>query len=153
MKKREAYEGYMGYALKEAQKAFEKDEVPVGAVVVLNDKIIARGHNTRESTFDPTGHAEIVALRRACQRLGSWRLTDTTVYVNIEPCIMCMGALLQARVLRLIFGAFDPKGGAAGSLFDLSCNSRLNHCIEVISGVQEEKSKELLQSFFKKLRG
>jgi len=143
----------MGEALKEAKKAFSKDEVPVGAVAVLNDEIIAGAHNLRESASDPTGHAEMIALRKASEIIGSWRLDDVTFYTNLEPCIMCMGALIQARVPKLVFGAFDSKGGAAGSLYSLHLDNRLNHRIEVISGVRELESRELLQSFFRALRG
>ena len=132
--------------------AFSKEEVPVGAVLVLNNEIVARGYNLREFSSDPTSHAEIVALRKAANKLNSWRLKDTTLYVNIEPCIMCMGTLLQARVARLVFGSHDPKGGAAGSLYSLHSDNRLNHCIEVISGIREKDSRELLQSFFQTRR-
>ena len=139
----------MGEALREAKKAFNKGEVPVGAVAVLDDEIIAGVHNIRESASDPTGHAEIIAIRKASEAVGSWRLDKVTFYTNLEPCIMCMGALIQARVSSLVFGAFDPKGGAAGSLYNLHQDNRLNHQIEVISGVREGESRELLQSFFK----
>lgn len=142
----------MGEALREAKKAFYKGEVPVGTVAVLRNEIIARAYNLRESSSDPTGHAEIIALRKASEVVGSWRLDKVTFYTNLEPCIMCMGALLQARVPTLVFGAFDPKGGAAGSLYSLHSDNRLNHCVEVISGVREMESRELLQSFFKGLR-
>lgn len=144
---------YMGEALREAKEAFNKGEVPVGAVAVLNDEIIAGAHNIKESASDPTGHAEIIALRRASEVVGSWRLEKVTFYTNLEPCIMCMGALIQARVPRLVFGALDPKGGAAGSLYSLHLDNRLNHRIEVISGVRKGESRELLQSFFGALRG
>ena len=142
----------MGETLKEARLASEKGEIPVGAVVVLQDEVIASAHNLRESTADPTAHAEIIALRKASRKLGGWRLVGATLYVNLEPCIMCMGALIQARISRLVFGALDPKGGAAGSLYRLDMDERLNHRIEVISGVREGESRELLWSFFRKLR-
>jgi len=148
----ELHNRFMGEALKEARMAFSKEEVPVGAVLVLNNEIVARGYNLREFSSDPTSHAEIVALRKAANKLNSWRLKDTTLYVNIEPCIMCMGTLLQARVARLVFGSHDPKGGAAGSLYSLHSDNRLNHCIEVISGIREKDSRELLQSFFQTRR-
>ncbi len=143
---------YMELALKEAGNALAKAEVPVGAVAVLWNEIIARAYNIRESASDPTGHAEIIALRKASEVVGSWRLKDVTFYTTVEPCIMCMGALMQARVPRLVFGAFDSKGGAAGSLYSLHLDNRLNHRVEVISGVNAEKSRKLLQSFFKGLR-
>jgi tRNA(adenine34) deaminase len=142
----------MGEALREAKKAFYKGEVPVGTVVVFRNEIIARAYNLRESSSDPTGHAEVIALRKASEAIDSWRLDDVTFYTNLEPCIMCMGALMQARVPRLVFGAFDPKGGAAGSLYSLHLDHRLNHRIEVLSEVRERESRELLQSFFKGLR-
>ncbi len=142
----------MGEVLEEAKKAFSEREVPVGAVAVLNNEIIARAYNLRESSSDPAGHAEIIALRKASEVVGSWRLDRVTFYTNLEPCIMCMGALIQARVPRLVFGAFDPKGGAAGSLYSLHLDHRLNHRIEVTSGVREMESRELLKSFFKHLR-
>jgi tRNA(adenine34) deaminase len=142
----------MGEALREAKKAFSKNEVPVGAVAVLNDEIIVRTHNLRETVSDPTGHAEMMALRKASESVGSWRLDKVSFYTNLEPCIMCMGALIQARVPKLVFGASDPKGGAAGSLYNLHSDCRLNHRVEVISGVREMESKELLQSFFRSLR-
>ncbi len=142
----------MGETLREAKKAFYKGEVPVGTVAVLRNEIIARAYNLRESSSDPTGHAEIIALRKASEVAGSWRLDNVTFYTNLEPCIMCMGALIQARVPKLVFGAFDPKGGAAGSLYSLHLDNRLNHRVGVISGVNADKSRKLLQSFFKGLR-
>jgi tRNA(adenine34) deaminase len=143
----------MGEALKEAQKAFNRGEVPVGCVAVLNDKIIVRSHNMRETASDPTAHAEVIALRKASGKMRSWRLNHVLFYVTVEPCIMCMGALIQARVSKLVFGSYDPKGGAAGSLYSLHNDSRLNHRIEVISGIKERESGELLHSFFRALRG
>ncbi len=142
----------MAEAMKEAKKALEKGEVPVGAVVVLNGAVIARAHNTKESTHDPTAHAELTALRKAARKLGNWRLKHTTLYVTLEPCIMCMGAMVQARVSRLVFASFDPKAGACGSLYDVSSDTRLNHRIRVTSGVLDDEAGRLLKGFFTRLR-
>lgn len=139
-------------ALKEARKAASRDEVPVGAVITHNGLIIARAHNRREEAADPTSHAELTAIRKAAKRLDSWRLTGTTLFVTLEPCLMCMGAILQARIPRIVFAAFDPKAGACGSLYDLSSDLRLNHRVHVTSGVAEAEAKELLKGFFKRLR-
>jgi len=143
---------FMEEALKEAQKALEKGEVPIGAVIVWRDKVIARGHNLKETTGDPTTHAEVVAIRKASKGLGGWRLLDSTMYVTVEPCIMCMGVLIQARVPHLVFGCYDPKAGACGSIYDLSGDIRLNHRIKVTPGVLAEEGHKLLQVFFKRLR-
>ena len=141
-------EHFMQKALKEAQKAFEEDEVPIGAVIVKDGEILARAHNLREKLNDPTAHAELIAIRLAAAKLNSWRLLDTTVYVTLEPCPMCAGALVLARVKRLVFGAMDPKAGAAGTLMALLDDTRLNHQVEVTGGVLEEESRELLRTFF-----
>ena len=143
---------FMKQALKEAQKAFEKDEVPVGAVIVKDGKIIARGHNNRESKLDPTGHAEIIAIRKAAKKLKNWRLEDTTMYVTIEPCSMCAGALVWARVGRIVYGASEPKGGALGSSFNLYEQKNLNHYPSVSAGVLEQECSALISSFFKNKR-
>lgn len=143
---------FMAEALREARKAEKKGEVPVGAVVVHKGAIVARGHNVKETGVDPTAHAEIVALRKASRKLNAWRLSGTTLYVTLEPCIMCMGAMVQARVERLVFACFDPKAGACGSLYDISADKRLNHRIKVTSGVGETEAGELLKGFFSKLR-
>jgi tRNA(adenine34) deaminase len=143
---------FMAEALKEARKAEKKDEVPVGAVIVHKGAIISRGHNVKESGADPTAHAEINALRKAAIRLGGWRLTGANLYVTLEPCIMCMGAMIQARIERLVFACFDPKAGACGSIYDISIDKRLNHRIKVASGVMEAEACELLKGFFSKLR-
>lgn len=135
-----------------AQRAGEKGETPVGAVVVHGGEIIGRGYNRVEAEQDPTAHAEIIALREAAQTLGDWRLLHTTLYVTLEPCIMCAAALLHARVPRLVFGARDNRWGGVGSLFDFSHDPRINHEIEVVSGVMEKESAELLQRFFRGLR-
>lgn len=142
----------MNAALKEAKKAYEKDEVPVGAVIVLNDKIIARGHNLRESTNDPTMHAEIVAIRKACKKSKSWRLEGATMYVTVEPCAMCAGTILWARIKRVIYGAKDLKGGALGTSFNLYEQPNLNHYPEICGGVLENDCAELIRTFFKKKR-
>ncbi|MBO8127839.1 MAG: nucleoside deaminase [Peptococcaceae bacterium] len=139
-------------ALKEARKAYTLGEVPVGAVVVRDDKIIARGHNLRETTKDAAAHAEMLAMRQAAGVLGDWRLEGVTVYITLEPCPMCAGALVQFRVPRLVFGAYDPKAGAAGTVVDLLRDERFNHQVEVIPGVLEEECRAILQQFFKELR-
>jgi len=143
---------WMTEALSEAARAEAAGEVPVGAVVVCNDALLGRGHNASISLNDPTAHAEIQALREAARCLQNYRLPDSTLYVTVEPCLMCMGALLQARVKRLVFGCLDPKAGAAGSLYDLTQDPRLNHQIEVTRGVSEEDSRALLQRFFRRKR-
>jgi tRNA(adenine34) deaminase len=143
----------MRAALVEARKAWELGEVPVGAVVVDSaGEIIGRGHNQPIANHDPTAHAEIVALRQAAAHLGNYRLPGCTMYVTIEPCIMCLGALLQARLRRLVFGAPDPKGGACVSLYRLPEDARLNHRLEVVPGVGEAECRSLLQEFFRQRR-
>ena len=143
---------YIGLALEEAKKACSHGEVPVGAVVVHDGQVIAEAYNRRERDKDPTSHAEILAIRLASQRLNRWRLNGSTLYVTLEPCTMCMGAAILARIDRLVFGCFDPKGGAAGSLFDISSDSRLNHSIKVLSGVRESECAGILKAFFKDIR-
>lgn len=145
-------ETFMKEALKEAYKAAAKGEVPVGAVVVSNGEVIARGHNLKERLNDPTAHAEMLALREAALRLGSWRLNGCTLYVTMEPCPMCAGAAIQGRVQRIVYGAPDPKAGAAGSCVDLLGETCFNHRVEVAGGVLREKCARLLQEFFRKLR-
>jgi len=152
VKAAEIHKIFMAAALKEAEKAAGKGEVPVGAVVVKGGAVVARGHNTKESSLDPTAHAEVLAIRRAAGKLKNWRLEGTTLYVTLEPCLMCMGALLQARVERLVFSSFDPKAGACGSVYDVSADLRLNHRIKVESGIMKEESGALLKEFFAKLR-
>ena len=141
-------EYFMQEALEEAQKAFEEDEVPIGAVIVQNGEILARAHNLREKLNDPTAHAELIAIRLAADKLNSWRLLDTTIYVTVEPCPMCAGAIVLARVRRLVFGAVDLKAGAAGTLMNLLDDARLNHQVEITGGVLEEESRKLLRTFF-----
>jgi tRNA(adenine34) deaminase len=143
---------FMEEAIKEAKKAFEKDEPPVGAVIVKDGDIIARGHNLRESLQDPTAHAEMLAIRSAATKLGRWRLSDCVIYVTLEPCIMCAGAMVLARLERLVYGAHDPKAGAVGSLMNLVSDERLNHQIEVTSGVLAAESGALLREFFSSRR-
>ena len=143
---------FMKEALKEASKAARKKEAPIGAVAVKDGKIVARAHNLRESKNDPLGHAELILLSKLSRRLKAWRMLGVTFYVTLEPCLMCMGALIQARVPRLVFGTMDPKAGACGSLYDLSQDKRLNHRIEVVSGVLEEECGGVLTDFFQSLR-
>ncbi|MBW1788286.1 MAG: tRNA adenosine(34) deaminase TadA [Deltaproteobacteria bacterium] len=143
----------MREALDEARKAFDEGEVPVGALVVDNEgRIMGKAHNRPVSLNDPTAHAEMLAIRRAAGMLGNYRLVGATLVATIEPCPMCMGAALNARVERLVYGAPDPKAGAAGSLYDLSSDSRLNHRIEVVSGVLQEECALLMQRFFRMRR-
>lgn len=139
-------------ALSEAENAAGLGEVPVGAVIVQNGKIIGRGHNFRESAHDPTAHAEMIAIRRAAAELGSWRLLDSTLYVTLEPCVMCMGAIILARIPRLVFACRDPRAGAAGSIYDFSRDERFNHRVEVAEGVLGERCSDYLSSFFRNLR-
>jgi tRNA(adenine34) deaminase len=144
--------GNMRAALAEAEAAAGSGEVPVGAVVVSGGEIVARGHNRSEADNDPSAHAEIVALREAARRAGNYRLTDATVYVTLEPCAMCMGALVQARIARLVFGAYDPKAGAAGSAVDLSESPSFNHRFEINGGVLAEECGAVLKAFFESKR-
>jgi len=148
----EADMAFMGEALGEASCAASLGEVPVGAVITYNGKVIARGYNKKERGRDPTLHGEIVAITEAAKALSAWRLTGTTMYVTLEPCLMCMGALIQARVPRLVFAASDPKAGACGSIYDLSSDKRLNHEISVTSGVRAHEAQAQLRQFFAKLR-
>lgn len=146
------HEYWMQRAIAEAGKARAKDEVPIGCIIVKDGRIIARGHNLRESSQDPAAHAELIAIRKAARKLSSWRLLDTTLYVTLEPCIMCMGAIILARIPTVVFGCFDPKGGAAGTLYDLSNDPRLNHRVELVPQVLEGECSSLLSSFFSALR-
>ncbi len=143
---------YMNLALEQARKAVAQGEVPIGAVLVRDGLVLAQAHNFRETWQDPTAHAEMVAIREAATQSGSWRLTDTTLYVTLEPCAMCIGAIILARIPRLVFGALDPKAGACGSVLNVPAERRLNHRVEVIDGILEQQSQELLQTFFKNLR-
>ena len=146
-------EKFMEIALLEAKAAMALGEVPVGALVVQGGQVITSAHTCKESTHDPTAHAEMIVLRRACEKLKSWRLTGAYLYTNLEPCVMCVGAILQARVSGVIYGAKAPKGGALESVFQLGSDSRLNHQVEIYSGVLEAESSLLLKQFFKQCRG
>lgn len=146
------HEYYMKEALKEAQKAYKKEEVPIGCVVVKEGKIIARAHNIKEIKNDATCHAEILAIIKTSKKLGKWRLRDCDMYVTLEPCPMCAGAIIQSRIGRLIFGAFDEKAGAVGSKLNLLKDYTFNHEVEVFSGILENECKEILKKFFKELR-
>ncbi len=143
---------YMRAALDEARSAAAAGEVPIGAVIVVERSILSRGRNQREQWQDPTAHAEMIALRAAAADLQSWRVLDSTLYVTMEPCVMCIGAAILARVKRLVFGVPDPKGGACGSMFNIPAEQRLNHRLEVVGGILEQESQELLQQFFRRLR-
>ena len=143
----------MGLALEEAAKALELGEVPVGALVFWEGEPAARAHNLRETRADPLGHAELLAIGEASRRLGRWRLEAAALVVTLEPCPMCMGAILQARIPLLVYGAADPRAGAAGSLYDLSDDPRLNHRVEVHRGVRQEEASRLLRDFFEGRRG
>jgi tRNA(adenine34) deaminase len=143
---------WMGIALREARKAADRGEVPIGAVVVGDERVLGRGHNLREARRDPAAHAEMIAIRKAARKAESWRLSETTLYVTLEPCIMCMGAILLARIERVVFGCYDPKGGAVGSLYDLSGDRRLNHRVAVTAGVRKAECAAILSDFFAALR-
>lgn len=146
-------EHYMRLALGEACSALNSDEVPVGAVLVRDGQLLASGHNGPIAQKDPTAHAEIVVMRAGARSIDNYRLTGSVLYVTIEPCVMCMGALLHARVERLVYGAEDPRAGAAGTVFDLARDSRLNHRLEVTRGVMADECRSIIQEFFKKRRG
>src|SRR5262245_57115060 len=143
---------WMKVALEEAAQAPAIGEIPIGAVIVQGKQILGKAHNYREVSQDPTAHAEVVAIRAAASARGSWRLTDTTLYVTVEPCVMCFGAIILARIPRVVFGARDPKAGACGSVFDFPAEPRLNHRVAVTGGVLEQESKALIQKFFNELR-
>lgn len=145
---RELDERMMRRAIAEAQRADESADVPVGAIVVHEDRIIGRGCNQRELLQDPTAHAEIIALTAAAEALGAWRLIDCTIYVTLEPCVMCAGALVNARVDRLVYGAYDPKAGACGSVYNIVEDTRLNHRLNVTSGILADECGNLLRTFF-----
>jgi len=145
-------EKYMRLAMAQAKHALEEGEVPIGAVLIFEGEVLARAHNMPISLSDPTAHAEILALRHAAAKRNNYRLPNTTLYVTVEPCIMCMGALMQARVEKLVFGAFDPKGGACSSVYDLHATPAITHKMSVISGVLEEECREIIQGFFKTKR-
>ena len=142
----------MKLALQEAKLAFAESEVPVGSVLVINDTVIIKAHNNKEYSNDPTGHAELLALKSGAGETGNWRLSDATLYVTKEPCIMCAGAMVNARLGRLVYGCKDEKGGAVNSLYALLSDQRLNHQVEVVSGVLEEECAEILKRFFREKR-
>ena len=148
----ETDEGWMRRAIGEAEKAFEDGEVPVGAVVVRDHRIVGRGHNQTETLQDPTAHAEMIAISAAANTLGSWRLEGCTLYVTLEPCTMCSGAIVLARIERLVFGAADPKAGACGSLRNVVQDPRLNHRVGIVSGLLEGEISALMKTFFQNLR-
>jgi tRNA(adenine34) deaminase len=143
---------FMFAALQEAEKALEENEVPVGAVVVKENKIVGRGYNQVERLKDATAHAEMIALTAAANHIGNWRLNECSIYVTLEPCIMCTGALLSSRIKELYFSIFDPKFGACGSIYNLADDGKTNHKIKVYSGIYAEESKKLLQEFFDNLK-
>ena len=143
---------FMRIALEEAARASVIGEVPIAAVVVRGNHILAQAHNHRELWQDPTAHAEMIAIRTASTGLGTWRLTETTLYVTVEPCSMCIGAIILARIPRVVFGAWDLKAGACGSVFDLPSEPKLNHRVAVTGGVLEQECQALIQMFFKQLR-
>ena len=143
---------FMEEALKEAETAASEGEVPVGAVIVRDGEIIARAHNMTEQAKDPTAHAEILAIRKAAAFLGGWRLTDCSMFVTVEPCSMCAGAIVWARIGRLYIGAMDPKAGACGSLYNIPQDSRLNHYVEIETGMMSDECSSLMKRFFRKLR-
>jgi tRNA(adenine34) deaminase len=145
-------EFFMREAIKEAKKAEALNEVPIGAVIVFNGEIISRAHNLREMEQSAVAHAELLAIDQACHELGTWRLEDTTLYVTLEPCPMCSGAIMLSRVKRVVYGAVDPKGGCAGTLMNLLQESRFNHQSEITAGVLAEECGQMLTQFFQQLR-
>lgn len=145
-------EQFMQEAITEAKKAEKRNEVPIGAVIVYNGEIIARGHNVRETSQATLSHAELIAIKEANEKIGSWRLEDCTLYVTLEPCPMCAGAIVQSRIKRVVYGAPDPKAGCAGTLLNLLEEPRFNHQAEVTRGVLEEDCAKLLTDFFRMLR-
>jgi tRNA(adenine34) deaminase len=149
---RHFYERWMREALFEAETAMAEEEVPVGAVIVHENRLIARAHNQRETLNDPTAHAEMIAITQAAESLGSWRLVDCTLYVTLEPCIMCSGAIQQARIPTVVYGASDPKTGAVNSLYEILSDDRLNHQAETVAGVLAEECGAILSRFFQRQR-
>lgn len=146
------HEHFMQLAIKQARAAFEADEVPIGAIIIQGERVIGAAHNQREQLHDPTAHAEMLAITQAAEALGDWRLENCTLYVTLEPCPMCAGAILLARIPRVVYGAADPKAGAVDSMFRLLNDSRLNHRCEVIAGVLARNCGELLSEFFQRKR-
>lgn len=144
---------YMALALKEAEKALKTGDIPVGAVAVLDGKVIARARNEKEKRGDATAHAELLCLQKAAKKLGTWRLNTVELYTTLEPCPMCAGAIVLSRIKKLIYGASDPKAGAAGSVMNITMHKKLNHRPSVVKGVQKEECSRILKDFFKNLRG
>lgn len=144
---------YMRLALEQAAQSAAIGDVPIGAVLVREGTVLAQSHNHREAWQDPTAHAELIVLREGAKALGRWRLLDTTLFVTLEPCAMCLGAIILARIPRLVFGAHDAKAGACGSVLDFANNPRLNHRVEVVGGILEDECQRMLSDFFKELRG
>lgn len=145
-------EQWMNEALAEARKAWDRGEVPIGAVIVKDEEVIARGHNLRETERQATAHAELIAIQSACQKLGSWRLENCTLYVTLEPCPMCTGGLIQSRIARVVYGADDPKGGACGSVLNLLDEPKFNHRVPARAGILAEEAGNMLREFFRSLR-
>lgn len=145
-------EKYMKEAIKQAKKAYKQDEVPIGCVIVHEDKIIARAYNKRNMKKNPLAHAEIMAINKAAKALGDWRLEECTMYITLEPCQMCAGAIVQARIPKVVIGSMNPKAGCAGSILNLLQVAKFNHQVEIVSGVMEKECTEMLQNFFKELR-
>jgi tRNA(adenine34) deaminase len=143
---------FMGFALEEARQACEADEVPIGAIVVIDKQIVGRGHNHPIGLQDPTAHAEIIALRNAAKTIGNYRLTGATIYVILEPCAMCAGAIVHSRIRRLVYGAADLRAGGVETLFQICTNSSLNHQVDVTSGVLADEARKLMQAFFQERR-
>ena len=142
----------MKQALKEAEKAYLEQEVPVGCVIVYNDKIIARAHNKRQRTNNVLDHAEMIAIKKACKKLKAWILEDASIYVTLEPCLMCSGAILQSRIKNLYFGAYEPKFGAAGSVINVFEEKKFNHCVNVEGGILENDCSNIIKTFFQNMR-
>lgn len=151
-RQRKKDEKYMSAALKEAQKAYDINEVPIGCVIVRNDKIIAKGHNRRNKDKNVLAHAEISAIQTACKKVGDWRLEDCTMYVTLEPCQMCAGAMVQARLKRAVIGTMNPKAGCAGSVLNILQMDQFNHKVDVERGILEEECATMISGFFAKLR-
>ncbi|API92284.1 MULTISPECIES: tRNA adenosine(34) deaminase TadA [Virgibacillus] len=145
-------EHMMKIAIQEAKQAAEQGEVPIGALIAYDNEVIATAHNLRETTQSTLAHAELLAIQQANEKIGSWRLEDCTLYVTLEPCPMCAGAIVQSRIKRVVYGAYDPKAGCAGTLFNLLDDARFNHQVDVTAGVLEEECANLLKDFFKRLR-
>jgi tRNA(adenine34) deaminase len=146
------HQDWMRLALVQAQLAFEQGEVPIGAVVVHNGQVIAAAYNEKEQRNDPTAHAEVLAIQRAAEVLGSWRLTDAILYVTLEPCPMCAGAIVQSRLKQIVYGCADLKGGATGSVMNVLDYTLWNHQVDIVAGVLEQECSEILKLFFKRLR-